>query len=103
MMMKYNNVLLRYTYLLAVLLSLMLMSACRKEHTVTPEQETTLFTPDPANTLKGMYLLNEGNMNMNKASLDYVDFTTGIYRKNIYGQANPSVVKGLGDVGNDIG
>ncbi|GAA4313206.1 hypothetical protein GCM10023149_08870 [Mucilaginibacter gynuensis] len=103
MMMKYNNVLLRYTYLLAVLLSITLMSACRKEHSVTPEQETTLFTPDPANTLKGMYLLNEGNMNMNKASLDYVDFTTGIYRKNIYGQANPSVVKGLGDVGNDIG
>jgi DNA-binding beta-propeller fold protein YncE len=42
-------------------------------------------------------------MFMNKASLDYVDFTAGIYRRNIYSQANPEVTKGLGDVGNDIG
>jgi DNA-binding beta-propeller fold protein YncE len=42
-------------------------------------------------------------MNSNKASLDYMDFTTGIYTLNLYNQRNPEVTKGLGDVGNDIG
>ncbi|RZK73285.1 MAG: YncE family protein, partial [Pedobacter sp.] len=42
------------------------------------------------------------NMNMNKASLDYYDFGTGIYRRNIYNEINPQITKGLGDVGNDI-
>ncbi len=49
----------------------------------------------------GFYLLNEGNMGSNKASLDFMDFTTGIYSRNIYAERNPDVVKELGDVGND--
>jgi DNA-binding beta-propeller fold protein YncE len=39
---------------------------------------------------------------MNKASLDYYDYETGNYRRNIYSQANPEATLGLGDVGNDI-
>ena len=50
----------------------------------------------------GMYLLNEGNMGSNKASIDYVDFVNGTYIRNIYAERNPNVVKELGDVGNDI-
>jgi DNA-binding beta-propeller fold protein YncE len=42
-------------------------------------------------------------MNANKASLDYLDFTTGMYHRNIYNEINPEITKGLGDVGNDIG
>ena len=49
----------------------------------------------------GMYVLNEGNMGSNKATLDYFDETTGVYHKNIYAERNPNVVKELGDVGND--
>ena len=49
----------------------------------------------------GFYLLNEGNMGSNKASLDFMDFTTGVYHHNIYAERNPNVVKELGDVGND--
>lgn len=41
-------------------------------------------------------------MGSNKASLDYFDFATGVYHRNIYAEANPTVVKELGDVGNDI-
>jgi DNA-binding beta-propeller fold protein YncE len=41
-------------------------------------------------------------MGSNKASLDYFDFSTGVYHRNIYAEANPNVVKELGDVGNDI-
>ncbi len=41
-------------------------------------------------------------MGNNKCTLDYFDYVTGIYTKNIYAERNPGVVKELGDVGNDI-
>lgn len=52
---------------------------------------------------KGFYLLNEGNMGSNKSTLDFYNFETGIYTRNIYAEVNPTVPKELGDVGNDIG
>lgn len=87
-------------WLIAIMI---VFTACRKDPGVTPEQTETAFPPNPSSAIKGMYILNEGNMNMNKASLDYVDLRGGTYRRNIYGQANPEVTRGLGDVGNDIG
>lgn len=53
-------------------------------------------------SITGFYLLNEGNMGSNKCTLDYMDYATGYYHKNIYAETNPSVVLELGDVGNDI-
>lgn len=41
-------------------------------------------------------------MGSNKCTLDYFDFSTGEYKRNIYGDANPDVPKELGDVGNDL-
>ncbi len=41
-------------------------------------------------------------MGNNKCTLDYFDYTTGVYTKNIYAERNPGVIKELGDVGNDI-
>lgn len=90
-------------YLPVALFMVLLVASCRKAPQVIPEQVETIFTPDPSSIVKGLYLLNEGNMNMNKASLDFVNFRTGVYERNIYNEANPSVTKGLGDVGNDIG
>lgn len=78
-------------------------SACRKDAKPIPEEVKTLLPPNPTSTIKGLYILNEGNMNMNKASLDYLNYLTGDYERNIYNQTNPEVTKGLGDVGNDIG
>ncbi|MFA4868519.1 MAG: DUF5074 domain-containing protein [Pedobacter sp.] len=103
-MMKYKKL---YFFNL-VLLSTLIFNACRKdlepvkEDTEIVPQEPRDTVPDSSIELKGFYLLNEGNMNMNKASLDYFDFNSGLYSRNIYGQANPEVVKGLGDVGNDM-
>lgn len=76
--------------------------SCRKENTIVQPVITPVTTPEPNAPYVGMYLLNEGNMGSNKASLDYFDYTTGIYTKNIYAERNPTVVKELGDVGNDI-
>ncbi len=71
-----------------------------EEETTPPEEETP---PKTVTSIVGFYLLNEGNMSMNKASLDYYDYKTGKYQRNVYGKANPDATLGLGDVGNDMG
>lgn len=81
-------------YLFFTVVSLGIFIACRKD-TVPSTEETFHFS-------RGMYLLNEGNMSMNKASLDFYDFSTGVYERGVYKRANPSLVLGLGDVGNDL-
>lgn len=53
--------------------------------------------------IRGLYLVNEGNMGSNKCSLDFYDYRTGLYARNFYAERNPNVIKELGDVGNDIG
>jgi DNA-binding beta-propeller fold protein YncE len=90
-------------YLPVALFMVLLVASCRKAPQVIPKQVEQIAAPDPSSVIKGIYLLNEGNMNMNKASLDFMNFRTGVYERNIYNEANPSVTKGLGDVGNDIG
>ncbi|WP_042721080.1 YncE family protein [Flavobacterium sp. B17] len=76
--------------------------SCRTDEYI-PREETETGLALPENTaIKGFYLLNEGNMGSNKATLDFFDYTTGTYHRNIYAEINPNVVKELGDVGNDI-
>ncbi len=87
------------TFLFVALLAV--FAGCRKDDHVLPP-EIIPVTPQPVTTVEGFYLLNEGNMGSNQASLDYYDYATGRYTKNIYAQANPGAVKELGDVGNDI-
>jgi len=102
--LKTNCLQMRTIHVIAgfyILLTSLALSACRKDPKPVEEVVTQLVA-DPSSVAKGFYLVNEGNMNMNKASLDYLDFRKGIYRKNIFNEANPEVVKGLGDVGNDI-
>lgn len=75
--------------------------ACRKDEAAVPPTTTPVTTGEQG-PIKGFYLLNEANMGSGKASLDYFDYTSGVYTKNIFGTINPGVQKGLGDVGNDI-
>lgn len=84
--------------------------ACRHELPFIYSEEVQLpTTTDESSTIEGkvtttgFFLLNEGNMGSNKCTLDFFDKTTGSYHRNIYAERNPSVVKELGDVGNDIG
>src|SRR5690606_30038380 len=100
--MNYIQKLRRYAVLMGVLLCLSIQ-ACRKDRAPIPS-ELEEIDPDPVGSqVIGFYLLNEGNMNMNKASLDYMDLVKGEYRRNWYEEVNPGITKGLGDVGNDIG
>ncbi|SHM14902.1 YncE family protein [Chryseobacterium polytrichastri] len=86
-------------YLLAF--TLLFLFSCRTDDVVVPEERETLAQPENT-AIKGFYMLNEGNMGSNKSTLDFFDYTTGTYRRNIYAETNPNVVKELGDVGNDI-
>ena len=80
----------------------LIITSCRKEEEIIKPTETSTTAPEDAGPIKGFFLLNEGNMGSNKATLDYFDYETGVYNKNIYADRNPGVVKELGDVGNDI-
>ena len=95
-------------YIISSCLILSILTSCRGDEIIFPAEyevlpmesrELSSFAPDEP---IGMYLLNEGNMGSNKASIDYLDFCNGYYIRNIYGERNPHVIKELGDVGNDI-
>ena len=84
---------------------LSLTTSCRKSEEgedIITSTGTKVTDGIKAPEVKGFFLLNEGNIGSNKASIDYFDYETGIYTKNIYAERNPDVVKELGDVGNDI-
>lgn len=83
-----------------ILLIGLALTACRQEEIAIHEEEQ--IGDITRTSIMGMYLLNEGNMGSNKSTLDYYDFTTGAYLRNIYAEANPTVPKELGDVGNDL-
>ena len=80
------------------------LSGCRHDELVVPtEYDIINDVPDPDTSIRGFYLVNEGNMGSNKCTLDYFDYFTGLYARNFYAERNPNVIKELGDVGNDIG
>ena len=77
--------------------------SCRKPDYILPGEEIVINPWDSiSGDIRGFFLLNEGNMGSNKASLDYYGYEDGTYHRNIYGERNPNEVKDLGDVGNDL-
>jgi hypothetical protein len=96
----------RFSLFYIACLILAVVSSCREDFYIIPSQnQDTGVAPTRGNIL-GMYVLNEGNMGSNKASIDFLDLDenkpTVHYLRNIYSERNPNVVKELGDVGNDI-
>lgn len=88
--------------LLAIVSASMLLSSCRKDDYIFTSTKNVVTKPNPTANVLGFYLLNEGAMGMNRASIDFMNFRTGEYDSDIYSEANPTVIKELGDVGNDI-
>lgn len=95
--MKKQN-LFRILFSLSILLSFV---SCREDEVIFLSEQNEVEKPHSEGNIEGFYLLNEGNMGMNRATLDYFDFRTGVYHVDVYSQRNPNVVKELGDVGND--
>ena len=107
MITKINRKIAALSLTLSLALSLTLaFSSCRDEHLIVYAEEEDTGKEAVVSDIVGMYVLCEGNMGSNKCTLDYLDLSgntpTVHYWRNIYAERNPSVVKELGDVGNDI-
>ena len=96
----------RFSLFYLACLILAVVSSCREDFYIIPSQNQDTGVAPTRGDIVGMYVLNEGNMGSNKASIDYLDLDenkpTVHYLRNIYSERNPNVVKELGDVGNDI-
>ncbi len=84
-----------------LLLVLLMVTACRHDDVIFIPEHVDVARPS-LTSVRGFFVLNEGNMGTNKATLDYYNYTSGRYSRNIFGAANPGVAKEMGDVGNDI-
>lgn len=91
-----------YLYIFSII-STFCFNACREDIEMILSEDELMGEPSEVVGYKGFYLLNEGNMGSNKATLDYYNFETAVYTRNIYAERNPTVPKEMGDVGNDIG
>lgn len=91
----------KYTYIALLILGVWL-SSCREDELIFLSDSTKVSQPMAGSKITGFYQLNEGNMGMNRATIDYFDYTTGYYTRDIFSERNPTIVKELGDVGNDI-
>ncbi|MGN0224352.1 MAG: YncE family protein [Muribaculaceae bacterium] len=92
----------RTIFLIYFLPLLLAITSCREDELVVPTEFDIVGDEDLTSPVRGFYLLNEGNMGSNKCTLDFYDYYTGLYARNFYSERNPSVIKELGDVGNDI-
>ncbi len=86
----------RYVFIAAVFAGICVVPSCEEDDLVVPPDVVDITTTT------GFYLLNEGAWGGNNASLDYMDYAEGKYKRNIYADINPEIVKELGDVGNDL-
>lgn len=93
----------KHIIFLYILSLLTVATGCREDELVVPTEYDIIGDENFDSAVRGLYLVNEGNMGSNKCTLDYYDYRTGLYSRNFYSERNPSVVKELGDVGNDIG
>ncbi len=91
-----------YRYILAAATAIALTGCADDPETPGSEDEKPGGNEGVVDGVVGFYLLNEGNMGANKCTLDYYDYATATYHRNIYAEKNPSQVMELGDTGNDI-
>lgn len=92
---------MRRCFYLLVLLSL-LVSSCRKDELIFVSDSSVVSIPVQLEDYQGFYLLNEGNMGMNRATIDWFNYETGLYTRDIFSERNPTLPRELGDIGNDL-
>lgn len=80
----------------------LLFSSCRKDEMIFTSDSSVVSVPTYLRHYQGFYLLNEGNMGMNRATIDWFDYEQGVYTRDIFSELNPTLPRELGDVGNDL-
>ncbi|WP_375712180.1 YncE family protein [Prevotella pallens] len=92
---------MKLRYVFYSLLIVVLAVSCREDDIIIYPSEHSIGEVTHTK-YAGLYVLNEGNMGSNKATLDFLDLDSGKYYRNIYPSRNPNQIKELGDVGNDV-
>ena len=93
---------------LLLLCGALFLGACQKieQHQEPPKDNgltgVMVNVDNFANSAQKIFVLNEGSMGSNSATLDFLRLPAGIYISDAFGKMNSSVGAGLGDVGNDI-
>ena len=88
-----NNKNINVFLILLSLLTQIMLNSCRSDVEMILSEDIAIGNPEIIKGYKGFYLLNEGNMGSNKATLDFYDFATGIYTRNIYAERNCTCLK----------
>ena len=93
---------------LLLLCGALVFCACRKDPVPEPPSKDADLTgekveiPGFPESAKKLFVLNEGGMGSNNASLDFLRVSDGNYITGAFKKMNPDVGAGLGDVGNDL-
>ncbi len=93
---------------LLLLCGALVFCACRKDPVPEPPSKDADLTGQKVGvsgfpeSIQKLFILNEGQMGSNNATLDFLRFSDGNYVTGAFKKMNPSVGAGLGDVGNDI-
>ncbi len=90
-----------YFYLLMLVMGVM---ACTPgvDEPAGPNPGDNPTYPDVTADYQGFYVLNEGVMGANKATLDYFEYQTGEYQQDVFPVRNPSIIGQVGDVGTGL-
>jgi hypothetical protein len=95
--------------LLLLLCGTLCLCACRKDPVPEPPSkdadlagDSTAFEYLQESSPRKIFVLNEGQLGSNNATLDFIRVREGFYVTGAFRKMNPDVGGGLGDVGNDI-
>ena len=94
--------------LLLLAFGALILGACQKDpqkETPSKDSELTGEKVDVSGfstNIKKVFVLNEGSMGSNNATLDFLRISDGNYITKAFEKMNPDAAAGLGDVGNDI-
>ena len=86
----------------------LVLGACQKDpQKDTPSKDSELTgekvdVSGISKDVKKIFVLNEGGMGSNNATLDFLRISDGSYITGAFKKMNPDAAAGLGDVGNDI-
>jgi hypothetical protein len=93
---------------LLLLCGALVFCACHKEPVPEPPSQDADLTGEKVDvsgfpeSVGKVFLLNEGQMGANNASLDFIRMSDGNYITGAFKKMNPGVGAGLGDVANDV-
>ena len=93
---------------LLLLCGALVFCACRKDPVPEAPSKDEILSGDVVDvsgfpvSMKKLFVLNEGGLGSNNATLDFLRISNGNYITGAFKKMNPGVSGGLGDVGNDM-